>query len=362
MALTVHLVDRTEPAVAFQRVRDAYDLERLANCVVVYVGVGGAAAFAEDLARSGVGKHVLIDPDIVSETNLATQQVYRRDLGRPKVACVAERIRDINPSAEVIPLAFSLDDLDDAAFERLLDQPLGRKKPGTVLLCGLTDSFAAQSRINRLALHLGLPSLCAQVYREGRGAEVTFTHPETTPACHRCVLSGRYRAYDEGFRNDVTSDGTPIFATAALNALKGFVALAILHHGMQFSERVLMDFPDGEEDGGVTLRPNPAFRRWGRLLERIGDRNLIQLRMDPDMGDTLGIGVFDRVFSGADQARILFDEVVWLPQRAEGPATGSLPCPDCGGSGDLRVAIGTFDDTRHQRACHPSQLPVADVS
>jgi hypothetical protein len=84
------------------------------------------------------------------------------------------------------------------------------------------------------------------------------------------------------------------------------------------------------------------------MLSRIGKRNLVQLRMDPDLGETLGMGVFDRVFEGADKDRLFFDEVVWLPQDQESQDTGYPPCPDCGGTGDLRDAIGRFHDTRLQ--------------
>lgn len=150
---------------------------------------------------------------------------------------------------------------------------------------------------------------------------MTFIHPDVTPACGRCILSSRYRAYlEEGFQNNVTSDGTPIFATTRLNALKGFIALAILHHGT--------DHP-----------------RWGGLLERIGNRNLLQIRMDPD----LGLKAFEKAFGGGDTARIFFDETVWLPQSPENPQNGYAACPDCGGTGNLRDAIGTFADTRIMR-------------
>ena len=307
--------------LTFERVRGAYDLDRLANCRVIYVGCGGAASFAEDLARAGVGEHVLIDPDIVSESNLATQQAYRRDLGRPKVDCIAERISDINPNAAIIACRSLLDDLSDDEFQLLCLSPMQfRGTATTILLCGLTDSFPGSGRINRLALKFGLPSLCAQVYQEGLGAEITFTYPGLTAACHRCVLRSRYEAYlNNGFKNNVTSDGTPICATTRLNALKVFIALALLHHG--------------------TTHP-----RWGGLLQRIGNRNLIQIRMDPQAA----LPVFSRVFGGGDQERILFDEAVWLPQLADAPATGFPPCPDCGGMGDLRTNVGKFLNTRQQ--------------
>jgi proteasome lid subunit RPN8/RPN11 len=310
---------------AFRRVTGAYDLELLKRSRVIYVGTGGAAGFIEDLARAGVGQHVLIDPDVVNETNLGTQQTYRRDLGRRKVEAIAERICDINPDSFILALGRTLDGIDDREFEFLATGRTNRWSVSQTLVCGLTDNFDAQARVNRLALQFRLPSLCAQVYKEGRGAEVTFTHPETTPACHRCALSSRYKAHvDGGYNNDVTSDGTPIFATTRLNALKGFIAMALLHHG--------------------TSHP-----RWGGLLNRIGNRNLVQVRMDPDLATTIGLGLFDRVLGGVNGERVLFDETLWLPQQPDGSATGYPTCPDCGGTGNLKESAGTFHDTRAMR-------------
>lgn len=306
----------------FDRVQNAYDLALMHNARIIAVGVGGAADWLEAMARAGVGQFVMIDPDVVSETNLATQQTYRKDIGRPKVDCIAERIRDINPTARAVAIQKSLDDLTDGDLRRLAVDSIDGCDAGITVICGLTDSFFAQARVNRLALHLGMPSLCAQVYREGRGAEITFTYPGVTPACHRCILSSRYRHFlEQGQANDVSSHGTPIFATTRLNSIKGFLTLALIHQGS--------DHP-----------------RWGNMISRIGKRNLVQLRMDPDFAETLGMKVFDRVFEGADKDRLFFDEVVWLPQDQECPETGYEHCPDCGGTGDLRNAIGTFNDTR----------------
>lgn len=315
--------ETTDVSEIFNRVREAYDLRRMFRARAVYVGIGGAAGFAEDMARAGLGEQVIIDGDTVSRSNLATQQTYARDIGRPKAECVAERILDINPSAAVVTRRLMLDDIDDAEFKRLALDPLpGRPTPEVVVLCGFTDAFSAQARINRLALNLSLPSLSAQVYKEGRAAEVTFTHPDTTCACARCILSSRYKYYENGATNEVTSHGTPIFSTTRLNAIKGVIMLAIVHHS--------------------TNHP-----RWGPLLKRIGNRNLIQVRMDPDLESTLGIQNFSEAFRGADQKQILTDEAIWRPQLPECPAHGyPVPCPDCGGTGNLRDSAGKFSNTR----------------
>ena len=303
----------------FDRVKKAYDLPRLAKSRVIVIGAGGAAAWVEDLARAGVGQFVLIDPDTVAEPNLATQQTYRKDIGRPKVDCIAERIRDINPKAKVLAHQAYLDDFDDEEIRRMAFSRIDGKKPKQTLICGLTDSFQAQARVNLIALNLGLPSLCAQVYAQGRAAEITFTYPGITPACHRCILSSRYQYFlDDGEENTVTSHGTPIFSTTRLNAAKGFVALGLLHVGSN-------------------------HQRWSNMIERVGDRNFVQIRMDPDIASTLGIHKFDTEFSGNAS---FSDDVFWATVEPECPETGYLHCPDCGGTGDLRNAIGSIEDTR----------------
>lgn len=306
----------------FSRVRLAYDLDLLRASRAVVAGVGGSSELVECLARAGVGQFVLIDHDVISLTNLATQQTYRKDVGRPKVNVLAERLADINPAAEIVSIRKRLEDLSDREMAELLKGPLGRSKAGTrnTLLCGFTDSFPAQMRINRLALQFATPSLCAQVYKEGRGAEVTFTHPSITPACHRCALASRYRAYEEGNVKNIGSEGSTIFSTVRINAISGFVALALLH-------------ADGKHP------------RWGRLLERVSTRNLVLVRMDPEFRQLVGLDVFERTF-GDSNSRICFDETIWTAVTPDNGENGNAFCPDCGGVGYLESLEGTFLDTR----------------
>lgn len=75
-------------------------LPRLRLCVV---GVGGVGSWAvEALARSAVGRITLIDPDHVAESNMNRQlSATGPDLGRAKVAVLAERVAAINPACGV---------------------------------------------------------------------------------------------------------------------------------------------------------------------------------------------------------------------------------------------------------------------
>lgn len=314
-------------AKQFTRVTEAYDLDLLDRLRIILVGTGGAAGVAEALARAGVSQFALVDHDTVQPCNLATQQYYQDDIGKPKVKCLAQRLRAIRREIVIEPIVAPLEDLDDETFRRLstgrkFGQHTGVHARHTILI-GATDSFLAQARINRLALNFGLPSVCCQQYARGLAGEITFTHPDTTPACHRCILSGRFKAYlNGGYRNAVGSVGSPISSTIRLNAITVTIILAIAHHGTN-------------DD------------RWGDLLRQIGNRNLIQIRNHPLVENELGFNNFTEAFAGATAGMIFSDEAIWREQMPEHPDNGySRPCPDCGGCGRLSDRRGVFKDTR----------------
>lgn len=78
--------------------------DKLKKSSVAVFGVGGVGSFvAEALARSGVGKIILIDNDTVSVTNINRQLIaLHSTIGKKKTDAAKERILDINPVAEVI--------------------------------------------------------------------------------------------------------------------------------------------------------------------------------------------------------------------------------------------------------------------
>ena len=90
-------------------------MDKLKNATVMVVGCGAVGSFAtEALARSGVGQIVLVDFDVVAESNI-NRQIFALSstVGKPKVEVAAARIRDINPDAVVIPLNTFWDDKSD---------------------------------------------------------------------------------------------------------------------------------------------------------------------------------------------------------------------------------------------------------
>lgn len=99
-------------------VRESAWISDLHVCVV---GVGGVGSWAaEALARTGVGAITLIDDDIIEPGNVNRQiHASTSQLDRPKVAVMAERVRDIHPLCRCEPIR---DFLTDRTLEAYLSR------------------------------------------------------------------------------------------------------------------------------------------------------------------------------------------------------------------------------------------------
>jgi tRNA threonylcarbamoyladenosine dehydratase len=74
-------------------------LDRLNEAVVAVVGLGGVGAYAaEMLVRAGVGTLIILDSDVVNETNKNRQLIaLDSTMGKSKVDVLSARLLDINP-------------------------------------------------------------------------------------------------------------------------------------------------------------------------------------------------------------------------------------------------------------------------
>lgn len=87
-------------------------VSKLKKSTVMVVGCGAVGSFAvEALARSGVGHLIVIDSDVVEESNI-NRQLFALDssVGKTKVSVAAKRIADINPDIKVDSLNIFFDE------------------------------------------------------------------------------------------------------------------------------------------------------------------------------------------------------------------------------------------------------------
>ncbi|MCI8576507.1 MAG: tRNA threonylcarbamoyladenosine dehydratase [Lachnospiraceae bacterium] len=79
------------------------NMHKLSDSTVAVFGVGGVGSHCiEALARCGTGHLILIDNDVVSETNINRQSIaWHSTVGQHKTRVMKTRILDINPAARI---------------------------------------------------------------------------------------------------------------------------------------------------------------------------------------------------------------------------------------------------------------------
>jgi len=104
--------------------------ERLRSKCVGVAGLGGLGSNAAiSLARAGVGRLILVDDDVVEESNLNRQHYFLPDVGRRKIDALSDHLRSIDPSIAItahfaritpenVPDIFGPADLLLEAFDR----------------------------------------------------------------------------------------------------------------------------------------------------------------------------------------------------------------------------------------------------
>lgn len=124
--------------------------ERVSSANIMVVGCGALGnEVLKDLVLFGVEHLVLVDFDEIEASNLSRSILYTREdaaAHRPKVEVAAERLRQINPKVQIIPI------YGDITY----DVGLGLLRRMDVVM-GCVDSRWARYCINRLCMRAGIP-------------------------------------------------------------------------------------------------------------------------------------------------------------------------------------------------------------
>jgi hypothetical protein len=118
---TVHVLDR---ASVHGRDRSA-DKDAIARSRVLLVGTGTlGGAVAVNLARAGIGRLTLVDPETLADVNLGRHVLGVESLGRYKAAALRARLRRDLPGVDVVAYATSIEHLLDNEQALLNDHDL----------------------------------------------------------------------------------------------------------------------------------------------------------------------------------------------------------------------------------------------
>ena len=148
---------------------------KLKQAKVLCIGTGGLGApLGLYLAAAGVGRIGLVDFDTVDSTNLQRQILFSTtDVGRPKIAAAADRLRGLNPDIQI-----------DTFETRLTsDNALDLFKDYDIIVDG-TDNFPTRYLVNDACVLLGKPNVYGSIFRfEG---QITVFGAPGGP-CYRCL-------------------------------------------------------------------------------------------------------------------------------------------------------------------------------
>jgi molybdopterin/thiamine biosynthesis adenylyltransferase/proteasome lid subunit RPN8/RPN11 len=158
-----------EPGDRYARLAAAYgDLaaERLRRATVAIIGAGGTGSAAiEVLARAGVGRLIIVDPDVIESSNLERlhgSTPADASSKRFKVEVAAAHVRAINPECDVVPIVGSVPQTEVVDAIVTADLSLG-----------CTDQQHSRLALSDLSVRYLLPSIDCGVAMEGSQGKIT---------------------------------------------------------------------------------------------------------------------------------------------------------------------------------------------
>ncbi|MER8982040.1 ThiF family adenylyltransferase [Mesorhizobium sp. M0152] len=151
----------------FDRNVRAFGLEgqRILNgLTVAIVGVGGTGSVVvEELARLGVGRFLLIDPEEVEPTNLnRLLGATPGDVGQPKVLIARAAVQRAQGEMAV-----------EAIADTVIDEPVARALLDSDFVMCCTDSHGSRAVLNQMAYQYRLPMIDVGVRIDARDEIVT---------------------------------------------------------------------------------------------------------------------------------------------------------------------------------------------
>ncbi|HIJ86312.1 MAG TPA: HesA/MoeB/ThiF family protein [Desulfuromonadales bacterium] len=190
---------------------------------IAVIGCGGLGGYVvEELARLGVGRIVVIDPDVFEEHNL-NRQLFSTpaNLGRAKVEAAAARVSEINPAVTLT-----------AIQEAFSPANGGELLKGCRIVVDALDSIQVRLELAEVCTTMNIPLVHGAI--AGWFGHVTTQFPGDT------TLQTIYRSWKGGKGVEQTL-GNPSFTPAVVASLEvAEVCKLLLGQGVPLRDRQLV--------------------------------------------------------------------------------------------------------------------------
>ncbi|RLI10622.1 hypothetical protein DRO33_05420 [Candidatus Bathyarchaeota archaeon] len=174
----------TYPLMFSRVLISGYRVGVLLKKTALVCGAGGLGVLvAEILARTGIGKIIIVDKDVVGEENFNRLGFSREDIGRPKAEALKRRLLALR-NAPNVPRRFWLE-VEAHQADVLEMKGLWKLVSRSDVVFTCFDNLEARLEVNRQAVRLGKPLFDAGTSRDGLRGTIRTVIPGRTP-CLRC--------------------------------------------------------------------------------------------------------------------------------------------------------------------------------
>lgn len=164
------------------------DLLKDSSVLIIGLGTGGIQ-IALELAKSGVGKFKLIDPDRLEAGNVGRHHAGISFVGRKKVNVAKDLILDKNPFAQVETFPVFASEENKEMLIPIIENI-------DLIICA-NDNRQNKLFINSLCLAVKKPAIFAGAFRRAYGGQILRVRPGES-ACYHCfVLAMPEREVDQ---------------------------------------------------------------------------------------------------------------------------------------------------------------------
>ena len=233
--------------------------QAISRSTAVIVGCGALGTVqAELLTRAGIGKLVLIDFDIVEESNLSRQHYNKEDLGRRKVDATKERLQKIRDiEIKIVPSYLSLQNIDFLDADIVLDG---------------TDNMNTRFLINEYCKKNTIPAVFASAVLDKGSVLVVDEGP-----CYSCVFANK-NSEEDCATTGVLNTTTELSGTISVNE-----AIKILTKQETMKGLFSFSLKDNRYDT-LKLKENPTCKVCQGSYEKLNSKDSFSIRFCARVG------------------------------------------------------------------------------
>lgn len=216
------------------------ETELVANRSICVIGLGtGGANIAVELAKAGVGKFSLVDPDRLEIGNVSRHNAGISFVGRRKVHVARDLLLQSNPKVAADVYPFRAEGKHHDELKTIIAD-------SDLVICA-TDNRPSKLFVNALCVETDRPGIFGGAFRRAYGGQILRVRPHESPCYHCFVLAMPDTEADREISSE--ADASAIAYTDRRVAVEPGLALDVAPISIMAAKLALQELIRTEESG-----------------------------------------------------------------------------------------------------------------